>query len=136
MLELSAATTGTAGILLLTVVFVEYGGTFMFRLLKGQGGFTDFQRSSFRAGHAHAGVLVMLSLVALLYADAVELNGIGRFGGRSAIPLAAILMPAGFFFSAMGPDRTTPNRFRYLIYLGAASLALGVITLGITLLSG
>jgi hypothetical protein len=107
----------------------------MFRLLNGERGFTDFQRSSFRAGHAHAGVLVILSLVALLYADAVELSGLARVGGRAAIPLAAILMPAGFFFSAMGRGRTTPSRFRYLIYLGAASLALGVTTLGLTLLT-
>jgi hypothetical protein len=130
---LSSATTTTAGILLLTIVFVEYGGTFMFRLLKGKSGFTDFQRSSFRAGHAHAGVLVMLSLVSLLYADAVDLSGFGSWAGRSAVPLAAILMPAGFFFSAMGPGRTSPNRARWLVYLGAVSLAVGVVTLGLAL---
>jgi hypothetical protein len=135
-MNLSSATTSTAGILLLAIVFVEYGGTFMFRLLKGQSGFTDFQRSSFRAGHAHAGVLVMLSLVTLLYADAVDLTGFGRWAGPSAIPLAAILMPAGFFFSAMGSGRTSPNRFRWLVYLGAASLAVGVISLGLALLIG
>jgi hypothetical protein len=135
-MELSPATTGTAGILLLTIVLVEYGGTFMFRLLRAQTGYTDFQRSSFRAGHAHAGVLVMLSLVALLYADAIEVTGIGAWAGRSAIPLAAILMPAGFFFSAMGEGRTSPNRLRILVYLGAVSLAIGVVSLGIALLVG
>jgi hypothetical protein len=45
-------------------------------------------------------------------------------------------MPAGFFFSAMGPGRTKPNPARWLIYLGALSLAIGVITLGWALLAG
>jgi hypothetical protein len=45
-------------------------------------------------------------------------------------------MPAGFFFSAMGEGRTSPNRLRILVYLGAVSLAIGVVSLGIALLVG
>ena len=56
-MEFSAATMGTAGILLLTLVAVEYGGIFLLSIHRGKKEFTDFQRSSFRAGHAHAGVL-------------------------------------------------------------------------------
>jgi hypothetical protein len=133
-MELTDATARTAGILLVTIAAVEYGGLFMFGIHRGKREFTDFQKASFRAGHAHAGVLVMLSLIALLYADSVELSDFSRFGGRSAIPLAAILMPAGFFLSAMGAGRTSPNRFMVLIYLGALSLGIGVVTLGVTLL--
>jgi hypothetical protein len=134
-MELSSATTGTAGILLITIAAVEYGGAFLLGLAGGRKEFTDFQRAFFRAGHAHAGVLLILSLVALLYADSLELNGLARFAGRSAIPLAAILMPVGFFTSAMGPARTRPNRFQILIYLGAVSLGVGVVTLGVNLLT-
>jgi len=134
-LELTAATTGTAGVLLLAVAFIEYGGTFLLGVVRGKGSFTPFQKSFFRAGHAHAGVLVILSLVTLLYADSLDLSGLSRFGARSAIPLAAILMPAGFFFSAMGKGAERPNRLLALVYLGAISLAIGVITLGLGLLS-
>jgi hypothetical protein len=80
-------------------------------------------------------VLVILSLVALLYADALTWDGLGAFAGRSAIPLAAILMPAGFFFSAAGEGRSSPNRLVFLVYLGAIVLGIGVVTLGLALLT-
>jgi hypothetical protein len=52
---------------------------------------------------------------------------------RSGVAIAAILMPAGFFLSAAGRDRTGPNRLVVLIWAGAASLAAGVVTLGVGL---
>ena len=134
-MELSAATMSTAGTLLLTIAAVEYGGIFMLSIHRGRKEFTDFQRASFRAGHAHAGVLVILSLVALLYVDALEVSGFRAIAARSAIPLAAILMPAGFFLSATGEQRNAPNRLVALVYLGAASLAVGVVTVGLELLT-
>jgi len=133
-MELSAATTATAGVLLISIAAVEYGGLFLLSTHGGKRELTDFQNAFFRAGHAHAGVLVILSLVALIYADTLELTGFGRWAGRSAIPLAAILIPAGFFLSAIGRDRTRPNGFKIVIYLGAASLGIGVVTLGVSLL--
>jgi hypothetical protein len=54
---------------------------------------------------------------------------------RTAIPLAAILMPAGYFLSSAGAGRTEPNRLIYLLYAGAVSLALGVVSLGLALLT-
>ncbi len=44
-------------------------------------------------------------------------------------------MPAGFFLSATGSEVTRPNRFVVLLYAGAVSLAVGVVTLGIGLLT-
>jgi hypothetical protein len=44
-------------------------------------------------------------------------------------------MSAGFFLSAIGRDRTTPNRLVVLLWLGAASAAAGVLTLGVGLLA-
>ena len=134
-MELGTATTTTAGTLLITIAAVEYGGVFMLGIHRGRRQFTDFQKASFRAGHAHAGVLVILSLVAMLYTDSLDLSGMTRLGARSAIPLAAILMPAGFFFSAMGQSRTSPNWLLVLVYLGALSLGIGVVTLGVTLIT-
>jgi hypothetical protein len=133
-LSLSPSTLSTAGVLLLTIVAVESGGVYMLRLLRGGRGATSFQITFSRAGHAHAEVLVILSLVVLLYADAAALTGIAGSLSRQAVPLAAILMPAGFFFAAAGRDRTSPNRSIWLVYAGAASLAAGVIALGLGLL--
>jgi hypothetical protein len=101
-ISLSEDTRSTAGVLLLTIVAVEYGGTFMLRVVRGRVGATEFQRSFFRAGHAHAGVLVVLALLAQILADAAEMHGPPARLTRSGVPVAAILMPAGFFFSSAG----------------------------------
>jgi hypothetical protein len=45
-------------------------------------------------------------------------------------------MSAGFFLSAAGRNVTRPNGFIALLYLGALSLAAGVISLGLGLLTG
>ena len=44
-------------------------------------------------------------------------------------------MSAGFFLSAMGRNVTAPSRFILVLYLGAVSLAAGVISLGLGLLT-
>jgi hypothetical protein len=134
-LQLSADARSTAGVLLLAIVFIEYGGWFMLRVVRGRQAATPFQQAFFRAGHAHAGVLVTLSLVCLLVADAARITGPLASIGRSAVPLAAILMPAGFFLSAAGRGVSAPNRLILLLYVGAAWLAVGVASLGVAILT-
>jgi hypothetical protein len=134
-LVLSSNTLNIAGILLLTIVAIEYGGWFMLRVVRGRQPATTFQQAFFRAGHAHAGVLVILALVGLILADAAHMSGVLAFFARNGIWAAAILMPAGFFFAAAGKGVTTPNRFIVLLYAGIVSLALGVVSLGIGLLT-
>ena len=124
-----------AGAILLTIVTIQFGGYFMTKIVRGQVPMTDFQKSFARAGHAHAGVLVILSLVALLYVDQSGLSGFWLWIARLAIPTAAILMSGGFFASSAGKDRTQPNQFLWVLWLGAASLAVGVLTLGIGLIT-
>jgi hypothetical protein len=133
--ELSDSARQTAGILLISVVAVEYGGIFMLRVLRRRVAATPFQQTFFRAGHAHAGVLVTLALVAQILADAADLSGLLEVLARSGIPAAAVLMPAGFFLSAARPGATEPNRLIVLIYLGAGLLGAGAVSLGIGLLS-
>jgi hypothetical protein len=132
---ISSATMSTAGILLLAIVAVESGGYYMLSLARGRQTATPFQVTFARAGHAHAGVLVILSLVAQLYVDAAGVAGPLGTVARQGIPLAAILMPAGFFLSSAGTGRTRPNALIWLLYGGAASLAIGVVALGIGLLT-
>lgn len=134
-LTLSPATLNIAGIILLTIVAVEYGGWFMLRVVRGKQPATPFQQAFFRAGHAHAGVLLVLALVGQVLADAVHLSGVLAFFARSGIWAAAILMSAGFFLSAAGKGITAPNRFIVLLYAGIVSLSLGVVSLGIGLLT-
>jgi hypothetical protein len=135
-IELSAEARTTAGILLLSILAVEGGGLFLLRIVRGRVPMTPFQKAFARAGHAHAGVLVIFGLVVQLFADAVTLDQPFGSIARSGVPLAAILMSAGFFLSSMGDGRTEPNRLIWLVYAGALSLAAGVATLGVGLLLG
>lgn len=134
-LGLSDASRVIAGILLVTVVAVESGGLFMLAIVRGQVPKTDFQATFSRAGHAHAGVLVTLALVCQVFVDSAGLDGVMEAVARQGVPLAAILMPAGFFFSSMGRAIERPNGLVVLVYAGAVSLGLGVLALGIGLLT-
>jgi hypothetical protein len=133
-IALSAETRRTAGIILLTIVAIEWGGWYLLRIVRGKVHRTPFQERFERAGHAHAGVLVTLSMVALILGDSVEMSGVVQFFARDGVPMAAILLPAGYFFSAAGRDRTAPNGFIVLIYLGMVALAGGVVCLGASLI--
>jgi hypothetical protein len=135
-MTLSSDSRSTAGILLLTIVAIEYGGWFLTRVVRGKVPMTDFQKSFARAGHAHAGVLVSLGLICQVLADATTLHGTVGWLARSGVPFAAILMSAGFFVSSAGKgDVRQPNRLIWLVWIGALSLAAGVVSLGVGLLA-
>ncbi|MFF4876697.1 MULTISPECIES: hypothetical protein [unclassified Micromonospora] len=134
-MALSTESRVIAGVVLLTIVTIQFGGWFMTRIAQGAAPMTDFQKSFARAGHGHAGVLVILSLVGLLYVDATSLTGVLLWIARLGLPVAAILMPAGFFASSAGRNITGPNRFVWVLWIGALSLAAGVISLGVGLLT-
>ena len=66
---------------------------------------------------------------------ATDLVGFWRWLAATGVLIAAILLPAGFFFSAIGNGRTSPNRWAILFPLGAVVLAAGVVTLAVGLLT-
>ena len=125
-----------AGVLLVLLPTVMFGGVSILTLLINDPGYRQnpLRQDLWRAGHAHAGVLLVLSLVALRYVDEARLStGLKRFV-RLAFPTAAVLLPIAFFFSVLTPDATEPNGVINLAYLGALVLAAGVLLLGIGLL--
>jgi hypothetical protein len=128
-----------AGIILITVPSIQYGGYFLLTsLMNKSSGYMDnpLRQNFFRAGHAHAGVIVILSLVCQLLADAALLPPSATWLVRIGVPLAAILIPLGFFLSMTSPTAAQPNGMVALIYAGAIVLALSVVTLGVGLVRG
>jgi hypothetical protein len=65
-----------AGILLVVLPTVEFGGVSILSLLIDDPRYTEnkLRQDLWRAGHAHAGVLLILSLVALRYVDEANLR--------------------------------------------------------------
>ncbi len=126
-----------SGILLITVPTVQYGGYFLLTLLMNKSsGYMDnpLRQNFFRAGHAHAGVLIILSLVCQILADSAVLPSSALWIARIGVPLAAIVLPLGFFLSMPSPAATAPNGAVAFIYVGAITLAVAVLTLGVGLL--
>ena len=124
-----------AGVLLLALVTVETGGLYLLRVVRGAADTTAFQEKFARAGHAHAGVLLLLALVCQLLADATTQTGALAWLSRSGVAVAALLMPAGFFLSSLGRGVTQPNRLVGLVLAGAALLAVSLVSLAVGLLT-
>jgi hypothetical protein len=125
------------GIILITVPTIQYGGYFLLTSLMNKGsGYMEnpLRQNFFRAGHAHAGVIVILSLVCQMLADAAVLPSPLLWVVRIGVPLSAVLISSGFFFSVLRPTATQASGAVALIYAGAVILAFSVVTLGIGLL--
>jgi hypothetical protein len=127
-----------AGILLILVPTVEIGGVSILSLLISDPQYTqnDLRQDLWRAGHAHAGVWLVLSLVALRYVDEANLSEGMRWVVRLSLPAAAVLMPLGFFLSVLPPEATEPNGIIYLTYVAGVVLAVGLLVLGVGLIRG
>ena len=124
------------GITILTVPTIAYGGYYLLTILSGydKTPLTDFQKVMFRAGHAHAGVLVILSLIAQLLLDNTQINSGLQLALRIGFPLAAVLVSGGFFAAATGLNLTQPNSLIAILYTGALLLVLNLLVLGIGLI--
>ena len=134
-LALSVESRRLAGILLISLVTVETGGLYLIALHRKKLPATPFQLAFARAGHAHAGVLLILGLLCQVLTDASGQTGAFAWISRTGVPIAALLMPAGFFFSSMGAGRERPNGLLALVYLGGLCLAVGLLSLGVGLLT-
>ncbi|MBC7935592.1 MAG: hypothetical protein H7Y86_09610 [Rhizobacter sp.] len=126
-----------SGFILLTVPTIIYGGYFLLQLLSSHHDdlqLTDFQKSMFRAGHGHAGLLVILSILVQIFVDYATLSNTWKWFARLSFPTAAMLVSGGFFASAIGPNVTTANGFISILYVGVSILMVGLVVLGVGLI--
>jgi hypothetical protein len=101
-----------SGIILITVPTIQYGGYFLLTSLMDKGsGYTNnlLRQNFFRAGHAHAGVIVILSLVCQILADAAVLPSPLVWFVRIGVPLSAILISIGIFLLHASADSDATN---------------------------
>jgi hypothetical protein len=79
---------------------VMYGGYSLLRLINQREPLTPFQTTWFRAGHAHAGVLLLMSLLYYLFLDQTTLAPTTKHVG-SLLMFVGILAQSGGFFVHM-----------------------------------
>jgi hypothetical protein len=88
---------------LLSLITVEYGGWALLSFISSRRGqLSDFQTQFFRAGHAHAGVLLVLSLVYFAFLDFKTDFAERTEWVAGAILLAGVLAQSGGFFLHLG----------------------------------
>src|SRR5215203_4563049 len=118
----------------LSLIGVEYGGWALLGFLTGHGQLGQFREQYFRAGHAHAGVLLILSLVYYLHLDRTGYSdGVKWLAG--SLLQAGILAQSGGFFVHLGlghPNRSSLGTV--VTRLGAVLIAAVLIILAVGLL--
>jgi hypothetical protein len=125
-----------AGITILTIPTIMYGGMTLLGVLthgvaglsSGSMALTETQWALFRAGHAHAGVWVALSLVIQVLLDSALLSPSVKWIARVAAPVAAVAVSGGLFGLAFS------SRFTLLLDFGAGCLLVTALLTGIGLL--
>lgn len=135
-MELSREAKLVSGISLLAIPTIMFGGLTLLGIVTGgiagasPGGLTldDTQMALWRAGHAHAGVWVILSLVLQILIDSAKLSNLTMWVARLSAPMAAVAVSGGFFGLAFVPG------FRWLLYFGALCLLVALLITGIGLL--
>lgn len=135
-MQLSRESKIVCAILLIAVPTIMYGGVTLLGILTNDsaglapGGLQldETQRSLWRAGHAHAGVYVILSLILQPLVDQTAFSNSIKWSARLGAPAASILLPAGFFGLAFIAS------FKWLIYIGIICLATSMLLTGIGLL--
>jgi hypothetical protein len=128
------ATTILPIVAVLSLVTVEYGGWALLSFISGREGLADWQTGFFRAGHAHAGVLLLLSLVYLLYLPRADFSNATEWVAGSVL-LAGVLAQPGGFFLHLGvgrPDRPSPGT--KLTRAGAILIGAALVTLAVGLI--
>lgn len=126
-----------AGVVLITVPAVAFGGARLLTMIhRHDPGYLDnpVRQNLWRAGHAHAGVLILLTLIGLMLVDQTNLSSALRAFVRYALVAGPILMPLGFFLSVASPQAQRPNRLISLVPLGGLAVSAGAIVLGVGLL--
>lgn len=121
----------------LSSISVEYGGWTLLGFLTGRGQLGLFREQFFRAGHAHAGVLLVLSLVYFLHLDRTDYSDRVKWLAGGLL-LTGIMAQSGGFFIHLGlgqPNRsslgTVVTRFGALLIAAAlVILALGLLRSG------
>jgi len=110
---------------------------FLINLLKRQVGtekITSIQREYFRAGHAHAGVLVTIAIIGQFILDYSRFQDWAVWLLRLGLFISPLLISAGFFVGAPRKEDNQPGSLVKMISIGAIIFSISTLGVGISLL--
>lgn len=134
---MSDATRWMVALLFISVPTIAFGGYFLLTILRrkaGTEGISEVQRTYFRAGHAHAGVLVLLAIVGQFVLDYARFPDSAVWALRIGLVVAPLLISGGFFGGAPRTPDGKPAALIALVPIGAVVLSVTTVGVGISLL--
>lgn len=134
---MSDATRWMVALAFISLPTIAFGGSFLLTILKRQVGtekITAVQREYFKAGHAHAGVLVTIAIIGQLVLDYSRFQDLAVWFLRIGLFISPLLISAGFFGGAPRKDGDEPGSLVKLISIGAVIFGISTLGLGISLL--
>jgi hypothetical protein len=119
---------------LFALVTVEIGGWSLLGLLASEDRLTPFQEQFFRAGHGHAGVLLILALVYLILVERTDWRPGARLGLSLTLLAGILLQSGGFFVHMLVGQEQRASAGTWMTRAGAVLLAIALVSLGVGLL--
>ena len=137
MSELSDPARWMIALAFISLPTIAFGGSFLLSILRRQAGteqFTDDQQRYFRAGHAHAGVLVLLGIIGQVVLDQSRFGDGLVWALRIGLFAAPLLISGGFFGGAPRAAGAPAGALVRLVPVGAVVLGLSTLGVGVGLL--
>jgi hypothetical protein len=116
---------------LLGVTGVIYGGWALLTFITGREGLSPAQQRFFRDGHAHAGVLLALSLAYFGYLPRTNFSEAGQWLAGLTLLAGVIAQSGGFFLHMTYAEKSLPSPGTKLTRTGA--LLIGAALLALTI---
>jgi hypothetical protein len=135
--QMSDATRWMLAFAFISLPTIAFGGNFLLSILKKQTAsqnISSIQREYFRAGHAHAGVLVTLAIIGQIVLDYSLFNETLVWAMRIGLLVAPLLISGGFFGGAPKTPEAQPGVLVKLIPIGAVVMSLSTLGVGLSLL--
>ena len=119
---------------LFAIVTVEFGGWSLLGMLTSQGAISEFEEQFFRAGHAHAGVLLTLALVYFVLMDRTDFDARRQRLLGLTLLTGILLQSGGFFLHMLVGEEGGSSSGTLITRIGAVLLAVALIGLGVGVL--
>lgn len=121
-------------LVLFAIVTVEFGGWSLLGFLTSQDSLTPFQEQFFRAGHGHAGVLLILALVFLIIMERTAFSAKTQLWLSLTLLVGVVFQSGGFFLHMLAGEENAASAGTLITRLGAILLAVALVGLGVGVL--
>jgi hypothetical protein len=108
---------------------VMYGGYSLLQLINRGNVLTPFQVIWFRAGHAHAGVLLVMSLLYYMFLDKTSFSPAIKHAACATLVLGILAQSGGFFVHMMVGQPDHASIGTTVTVVGAVLLVVAIVAL-------